>query len=199
YVHEGMHVTANRAYLELFGLAGEDEIEGLPMLHMIASSEHKTFKKLLRKLSADAEYSTEVKTTCLRNTGSEFNAELHFTPASIDGEPCTQVIIRDQSISREVEEKLRLLSTQDVQTGLYTTANIFLDNWMKRPSTTLARVITRKPFFTSPWITSQRYVAKQVSKQVMHLRVNYEKSYPNRRYLHVLETILLPFCHPRRR
>ncbi|MES9892706.1 MAG: GGDEF domain-containing protein, partial [Candidatus Thiodiazotropha sp.] len=24
YVHEGMHVTANRAYLELFGLAGED-------------------------------------------------------------------------------------------------------------------------------------------------------------------------------
>ncbi|MCU7847192.1 MAG: EAL domain-containing protein [Candidatus Thiodiazotropha sp. (ex Lucinoma kastoroae)] len=119
YVHEGMHVTANRAYLELFGLAGEDEIEGLPILDMVASSEHKTFKKLLRKLSADAEYSTEVKTTCLRNTGSEFSAELHFTPASIDGEPCTQVIIRDQSISREVEEKLRLLSTQDVQTGLY--------------------------------------------------------------------------------
>ncbi|MCU7881592.1 MAG: hypothetical protein KZQ66_19120 [Candidatus Thiodiazotropha sp. (ex Lucinoma aequizonata)] len=56
YVHEGMHVTANRAYLELFGLAGEDEIEELPILDMITSSEHKTFKKLLRKLSADAEY-----------------------------------------------------------------------------------------------------------------------------------------------
>jgi diguanylate cyclase (GGDEF)-like protein len=28
-------------------------------------------------------------------------------------------VIRDQSVSREVEEKLRLLSTQDVQTGLY--------------------------------------------------------------------------------
>lgn len=51
-----MHVTANRAYLELFGLAGEDEIEELPILDMITSSEHKTFKKLLRKLSADAEY-----------------------------------------------------------------------------------------------------------------------------------------------
>ncbi len=119
YVHEGMHVTANRAYLELFGLASEDEIEGLPILDMIAPAEHQAFKKLLRKLSADSEHSSEMKTTCLRDNGTEFSAELHFTPASIDGESCTQVIIRDQSISREVEEKLRLLSTQDVQTGLY--------------------------------------------------------------------------------
>ncbi|MEJ2424965.1 MAG: PAS domain S-box protein [Candidatus Thiodiazotropha sp.] len=119
YVHEGMHVTANRAYLELFGLASEDEIEGLPIMDMIAPSEHTEFKKLLRKLSADSEHSSEMKTTCVRENGTKFSANLHFTPASIDGEPCTQVMIHDQSITREVEEKLRLLSTQDVQTGLY--------------------------------------------------------------------------------
>lgn len=119
YVHEGMHVMANRAYMELFGLASEDEIEGLPILDMIAPSEHKTFKKLLRELSTNAKHTTEVMTKCLRNDGKEFNAELIFSPASIDGEPCTQVVLRDQSVSREVEEKLRLLSTQDVQTGLY--------------------------------------------------------------------------------
>jgi diguanylate cyclase (GGDEF)-like protein/PAS domain S-box-containing protein len=119
YVHEGMHVTANHAYMELFGLASEEEIEGLPILDMIAHSEHKAFKKLLRDLSADSEYSTEMKTKCLRSDDKEFSAELIFTPASIEGEPCTQVVIRDQSVSREVEEKLRLLSTQDVQTGLY--------------------------------------------------------------------------------
>jgi diguanylate cyclase (GGDEF)-like protein/PAS domain S-box-containing protein len=119
YVHEGMHVTANHAYMELFGLASEDEIEGLPILDMIAPSEHKGFKKLLRDLSADSDHSAEMKTKCLRSDGKEFNAELIFAPASIEGEPCTQVVIRDQSVSREVEEKLRLLSTQDVQTGLY--------------------------------------------------------------------------------
>jgi len=119
YVHEGMHVTANRAYLELFGLAGEDEIEGLPVLDMIAPAEHKAFKKVLRQLSKDSEHSSELRTKCLRSDGREFNAELLFAPASIDNEPCTQVLIRDQSVSREVEEKLRLLSTQDVQTGLY--------------------------------------------------------------------------------
>lgn len=119
YVHEGMHVTANRAYLELFGLADGDEIDGLPIMDMIAPSEHQSFKKLLRQLSADSALSTELKTRCLRQDGKEFNAELLFSPASIDGEPCTQVLIRDQSVSREVEETLRLLSTQDVQTGLY--------------------------------------------------------------------------------
>ncbi|MEJ2610574.1 MAG: EAL domain-containing protein [Candidatus Thiodiazotropha sp.] len=119
YVHEGMHVTANRAYLELFGLASEDEIEGLPIMDMIAPAEHTKFKKLLRELSANNEHSSNIKTTCLRSDSAEFNAELFFTPASIDEEPCTQVVIRDQTITREVEEKLRLLSTQDVQTSLY--------------------------------------------------------------------------------
>lgn len=119
YVHEGMHVTANRAYMELFGLASEDEIEGLPILDMIAPSEHKAFKKLLRELSANSNHTEEMTTKCLRSDGKEFNAELAFTPARIEGEPCTQVVLRDQSVSREVEEKLRLLSTQDVQTGLY--------------------------------------------------------------------------------
>ncbi|MET0066150.1 MAG: EAL domain-containing protein [Candidatus Thiodiazotropha sp.] len=136
YVHEGMHVTANRAYLELFGLASEDEIEGLPIMDMIATSEHAVFKKLLRKLSADSEHTSEMKTTCVRSNGTKFSAELHFTPASIDGEPCTQVMIHDQSITREVEEKLRLLSTQDVQTGLYNRQYFLsqLDEEIKRMS-----------------------------------------------------------------
>ncbi len=119
YVHEGMYVTANRAYLELFGLASEDEIEGLPMLDMIAPSEHTIFKKLLRKISADVGHNAELTAKCLRSDDKEFSAELHFSPANIDGEPCTQVVIHDQSVSKEVEEKLRLLSTQDVQTGLF--------------------------------------------------------------------------------
>jgi len=43
---------------------------------------------------------------------------LEFSPASIDGEPCTQIIIRDNSSSKKLEEKLRQMSSQDAQTGL---------------------------------------------------------------------------------
>ena len=36
FVHEGMHVRANRAYLEMFGFDDFDDIEGTPILELIA-------------------------------------------------------------------------------------------------------------------------------------------------------------------
>lgn len=126
YIHQGMHVKANTAYLQLFGLTQDEDIEGLPILDMIAPSDHNTFKQLLRKLGTAAEEATGIHTTCLQSDGTEFNAELSFLPAVIEGEPCTQVIIRNQSPSREIEEKLHILSTQDTHTGLYN-RQYFLD------------------------------------------------------------------------
>jgi diguanylate cyclase (GGDEF)-like protein/PAS domain S-box-containing protein len=119
YVHEGMHIRANSVYLKQFGFASEDEVEGLPILDMISSAGHKELKDILRKMSSGKLQHAEMKATGLRSDGSEFTADLSFLPASIDGEACTQVTIRDQSLSNEVEEKLRLLSTQDTHTGLY--------------------------------------------------------------------------------
>ncbi|RDH90993.1 MAG: GGDEF domain-containing protein [endosymbiont of Seepiophila jonesi] len=119
YIHEGMHVEANPAYLQMFGQVEQEEIEGLPILDMIAPSEHKKFKKILRSLSADHEQTAEIEVSCLRDDEKEFSAQLSFSPASIDGEPCTQLVIRDQTNDRQLEDKLRLLSTQDSHTGLY--------------------------------------------------------------------------------
>lgn len=119
YIHEGMHIKANSAYLQLLGLRDEDDIEGLPILDLIAPSEHKEFKQLLRKLSLQNDQNTALASSCVRSDGTEFSAQLNFSPAFMEGEPCTQVIILDQSISKEVEERLRLLSTQDTHTGLY--------------------------------------------------------------------------------
>ena len=119
YIHQGMHVKANTAYLQLFGLTQEEDIEGLPILDMIASSDHNKFKQLLRKLDKATGEEAAIHTTCLHSDGTEFKAELSFLPAAIEDEPCTQVIIRNQSASREIEEKLHVLSTQDTHTGLY--------------------------------------------------------------------------------
>ena len=119
YIHQGMHVKANSAYQQLFGLTQEEEIEGLPILDMIASSDLGNFKKLLRKLDNASDEEVKINTTCVRSDGTEFNAELSFLPAVIEGEPCTQVIIRNQTPSREIEEKIHILSTQDTHTGLF--------------------------------------------------------------------------------
>ncbi len=119
YVHEGMHVRANPAYLQLFGCTDMEEIEGVPILELIAPSHLSAFKKLLRSLSHDNSQPTTTELDCLRSNGETFAATLETSEASIDGEPCTQVTIHDCSIQKELEEKLYLLSNKDIHTNLY--------------------------------------------------------------------------------
>ncbi len=118
YVHEGMYVHANKAYLDMFGYVEMEDIEGLPILDMIAPKELQKFKKFLRSLDENAD-TTTIDTNCQSSDEKIFKAQLEFSPASIDGEPCTQIIIRDQSLDSELEEKIQLLANQDTQTGLY--------------------------------------------------------------------------------
>ncbi|MFI7868012.1 PAS domain S-box protein, partial [Ectopseudomonas khazarica] len=48
YVHDGMHIYANRAYLELFRYEDGDELEGMPMIDLIASADQSAFKDFLK-------------------------------------------------------------------------------------------------------------------------------------------------------
>ncbi len=118
YIHEGMHIGANEAYLGMFGNLDVEDIEGLPILNMVASSDHKLFKDFLRKLPEQSGVS-ELDLKCQSSNGNIFDARMEFSNASIDDEPCTQIIIRDQSRTNELEEKIALISLQDPQTGLY--------------------------------------------------------------------------------
>jgi len=120
YVHEGMHIFANSAYLEMFGFGDLEEIEGTPILDMVALEDHSEFKDFLRNYSKDGEQEGNLETHGLLPDGKKFDAEMEFAPASIDGEPCTQIIIRSQAgSSAELEQKLKYLSKQDVLTGLF--------------------------------------------------------------------------------
>ncbi len=118
YVHEGMYVHANKGYLDMFGYVEMDDIEGLPILDMIAPQDHQAFKDFLRSLDHSSG-SAKLDTNCQSSDGKIFKAELEFSPASVDGEPCTQIIIRDQSLDSELEEKIQQLATHDTQTGLF--------------------------------------------------------------------------------
>jgi len=118
YIHEGMHIGANAAYLGMFGNLDVEDIEGLPILDMVAPSDHKKFKGFLRKLPEKSGIS-ELDVKCQSSNGDIFDARMEFSNASIDDEPCTQIIIRDQSSKNELEEKIELISLQDLQTGLY--------------------------------------------------------------------------------
>lgn len=119
YVHDGMHIYANSSYLEMFGFEDLDEIEGTPIMDMVAAEDHGTFKDFLRTYGKEAGELDRLDVKCVSAKGS-FKAEMEFTPATIDGEPCTQIIIRDQAVGdKELEQKLKYLSKQDVLTGLF--------------------------------------------------------------------------------
>ncbi|HHJ17714.1 MAG TPA: EAL domain-containing protein [Gammaproteobacteria bacterium] len=120
YVHEGMHIFANSSYLEMFGFDDLEEIEGTPIMDMVAPVDHAEFKSFLRNYSKNGEQQGKLKTHGQLPDGKTFRAEMEFTAASIDGEPCTQIIIRSQATaSAELEQKLKYLSKQDVLTGLF--------------------------------------------------------------------------------
>ncbi|BAP78103.1 PAS domain S-box/diguanylate cyclase (GGDEF)domain-containing protein [Pseudomonas sp. MT-1] len=125
YVHDGMHIYANRAYLELFSYEDVEELEGMPMIDLIASCDQGEFKGFLKNYQS-LQGGAELVCGGIRADGSSFKASMHFSPASYDGEPCIQAVIRAESDNAELE-KLREISSQDLVTGLYN-RNHFLES-----------------------------------------------------------------------
>lgn len=120
YVHEGMHVYSNASYLELFGLQESDELEGIPVLDMVSQEDRDTFKTSLRAFMSGKDIENSGSLRLLKPDGTEFDGVIEFSTASIEGEPCVQIIIRQQQAdSEELERQLKLLSQKDQLTGLF--------------------------------------------------------------------------------
>ena len=115
YVHEGMHVRANRAYLEMFGYESFEEIEGMTLLDMVASENADDFKALLKRLSRGEKPPKRVELKAVSGTGESFDATAEFAQATFEGEPCLQIIFRRKAVSPELVEQLQ----RDSATGMY--------------------------------------------------------------------------------
>jgi len=118
YVHEGMHVYANQAYLEMFRVDDFEDIEVLPLLDLAASKDSAKLKSLLREIVDGGTLPEKLELRARRTDVSEFDARVAFSKATVDGEPCTQIMVSDQAISSELAEELNELRTQDLLTGL---------------------------------------------------------------------------------
>jgi diguanylate cyclase (GGDEF)-like protein/PAS domain S-box-containing protein len=118
YVHEGMHVYANRAYLEIFGFEDFEEIEGTPMLELINPKHADEMKTVLRQISKGEKPPERVNLQARTPDGDSFDAVLEMSEASIEGEACTQIVFRQQTVDAKVAEQLDTLKRQDLVTGL---------------------------------------------------------------------------------
>lgn len=119
YVHEGMHIRANEAYLEMFGFESFEDVEGISLLDMVAPQHVDGFKQLLKSLSKGEAPPPQYQVDARNQDGAIFAATMEFTPATYEGESCLQVVFRrrmelDTELAREVED----LRQRDQVTGL---------------------------------------------------------------------------------
>lgn len=98
YVHEGMHVRANPAYLELFGVESFEDIEGTTLLDMIDPATAGALKETLKRLARDEAPTEAIEIRAQRFDGSTFDAEIHFARARFEGEPCLQITVRRREV-----------------------------------------------------------------------------------------------------
>ncbi len=119
YIHEGMHIRANDAYLEMFGFESFEDVEGLSLLDLVGPQYVNDFKALLKKLSKGEPPPPRFELEARSIDGDSFPATLEFATATYEGEACVQVVFRrreefDPELAREVED----LRQRDMVTGL---------------------------------------------------------------------------------
>lgn len=131
YVHEGMHIYANEAYLELFGNDEFEELEGIPLIDMVAPEQQNQLKQFLRDFSQQKNQTNELDAKLKHQNGETFEGQLEFSRASYDGEPCTQILIHVGADTSELEEQINFLHQHDIVTGLYN-RQYFMEEFQQR-------------------------------------------------------------------
>lgn len=119
YIHEGMHVYANEAYLELFGYNDMGTVEGMPIMNMVSNDERSQLKNFLRDYAKGKETATSLELDGLHSDETIFPMEIKFSQVNYDGESCIQLIIENRANNEELERQLEDMSRRDLTTGVY--------------------------------------------------------------------------------
>ncbi len=120
YVHEGMHIRANGAYLEMFGYESFEDIEGMSLLDLVGTKYVDAFKQLLKSMSKGESPPPRYELEARDIDGNAFPAVMEFTLAQYEGEACQQLIFRrqEQTVDPELARKVEELRQRDQVTGL---------------------------------------------------------------------------------
>lgn len=94
YIHEGMHIRANHAYLEFFGIEDAEEIESLPFLDLVAPQDA-TIAKTCLKAATRGDIPPE-GLDLLLVSAAQGPQPIHveISKAAYEGEPCLQITLR---------------------------------------------------------------------------------------------------------
>ncbi|MDA3877945.1 MAG: EAL domain-containing protein [Halothiobacillus sp.] len=126
YIQDGVHIYANRAYLDLMGFAELGDLMDEPLLDHAVGESAARLKSFLKEDQSTDEFELSTE------GGDRVKVIISSSRASFAGEECLQLFVsRKQQNSAEVEEQLEFLARRDLLTGLYN-RNYFFDQLHER-------------------------------------------------------------------
>jgi diguanylate cyclase (GGDEF)-like protein/PAS domain S-box-containing protein len=118
YLHEGMHVYANQEYLKLFGFGGIEDLDGVPLLDLIAADGQSDFKDFMRRTQQTPQGPIHLVIR-LQTGQTQREVTMEARRATYGGEACTQLIVRPRMSDKALETEIRRLRDLDPLTGLF--------------------------------------------------------------------------------
>ena len=122
YIHEGMHIRANEAYLQAFGFETFEDVEGISVLDLVTSQYLPQFKQLLKQLSKGEDVPPDISVDAKTFEGNSFPAKIEFTTATYEGEKCLQVVVRRTENENMSSAQMQEILSKDPVTGLLSRA-----------------------------------------------------------------------------
>ena len=118
YIHDGIHIYANRSYARLLGYDDDEEIIGTPLLNWIDLHHNALLTKLLRNPFASHDI-TKLNVKLMQDNAEPIEAEMEVSAIKYDNRFCTQIMVSTsdkEEIPRIAPDTLR---HHDMITGLY--------------------------------------------------------------------------------
>jgi len=152
YIHDGMHVHANTAYLELFGYESVEDLEGIPVMDMIAADSQQSFKDFLKQYRTGIPDSFDLNTTGVLPDGSQFPMQMSFSDATYSDEPCNQIQISRRENESELAAEITELRYRDPVTQLHNK-----EYFLERLTRATDQAVLEKQYSTLIYVTINRF------------------------------------------
>jgi diguanylate cyclase (GGDEF)-like protein/PAS domain S-box-containing protein len=104
YVHDGIMLSANPAFLELFGHDESSDVEGTPILELFEGASQGALKEAL-KLAGKGQPVEPLEVKGRQVEGKSFTTTLEFAKVEVDGEPAIAISIRSDAGTKEAQAK----------------------------------------------------------------------------------------------
>jgi diguanylate cyclase (GGDEF)-like protein/PAS domain S-box-containing protein len=105
YVHDGILLNVNPAFLELFGYSSSGQLEGQPVLELFGGESQLALKEAL-KLAGKGQAVKPIALGAKHADGSLFELTLQIAKAEFEGEPALELSIRDDSSNKETDAEM---------------------------------------------------------------------------------------------